>query len=459
MPQTLSITDPAGSAEQTRLLNRITFGFNRSAAERLEALGYEAYVDWQLDFAAIDDSEFEGHLQAALPTIALDAAELTERAGEPEELQRIYRELLAATLIRQAFSPRQIHERMVEFWSDHFNVTANGGVAALLKAIEDREVIRPLAMDRFDRLLQADARSPAMLFYLDNFNNTADGPNENYARELMELHTLGVDGGYSEADIKEAARIFTGWTIYRRPPRFRFNPFTHDWGDKKVLGRRYAASGESEGTRLLDDLAGRDATARHLATKLARRFVADQPDDELIEAVALSFTDTGGQMVEVLRTLLLHPLARASAAVKLKRPNEFLIGLLRALEAEPQPELLRELFESLAAAGQAPFAWPAPDGYPDHASYWQSTAGFLVRFNTAQSFAQRLQFQSPVLREALRERDPEAQIEQLVSALLPTPLSADQYRILLDYSNGLAAIQRPASVAAWLLSLPDAQWR
>ena len=181
---------------------------------------------------------------------------------------------------------------MVEFWSNHFSIYQDNGPLRLLKIADDREVIRPHALGRFRDLLHASAKSPAMLYYLDNYRSYRDGPNENYARELLELHCLGVDGGYDEQDVSETARTFTGWSIDRNDDigRFRFYPQLHDDGAKTVLGLDIPAGlGVAGGERLLDHLAGQTATADFIAFKLCRRFVADQPDPALVAEVSETF--------------------------------------------------------------------------------------------------------------------------------------------------------------------------
>jgi uncharacterized protein (DUF1800 family) len=313
-------------------------------------------------------------------------------------------------------------------------------------------------MGRFAELLQADARSPAMLYYLDNASNTAEGPNENYARELLELHTLGVDGGYSETDIKETARVFTGWTI-RQPAYFEFDPSTHDWGDKRVLGYDIEASGVAEGESLLQRLAEHPSTARFIATKLARRFVADLPGPAVVDATADAFVASGGDVRSTLRALLLHPEVVAQMRLKLKRPNEFTAGVLRKLRPDPGQDVLGAIYESLSAAGQVPFGWPAPDGYPDEQAHWQSTSGFLMRFNSAYAWTARLAQGSPVLRAAAAVERVTEQAEILVDALRPEGITPRTRRIMLRYANGLSEDERPAALAAWLLSGPEAQWR
>ncbi|MGB0514159.1 MAG: DUF1800 domain-containing protein, partial [Wenzhouxiangellaceae bacterium] len=366
--------------------------------------------------------------------------------------------LTIAALIRRAYGPRQLFERMAEFWSDHFSVSIGEAVLATFKLTEERDLIRPNALGSFETLLQGNARSPAMLFYLDNFNNTAEGPNENYARELLELHTLGVDGGYTENDIKEVARVFTGWTI-RLPGVFVFNLATHDWSEKQVFDRTIEASGEAEGDQLLTDLATHPATARHLATKLARRFYADLPDPEVIDDVATTFQSSGGDTREVLRTLLLHPLVMNTPAIKFTRPNEFAAGLARALGAELTGESLNAMFELLDGAGHLPYLWPAPDGYPDQRAYWQSANGLLARFNTASAWTRDLAGQSAVLRDAAAIEDLRSQLDFLVDQLRMRPLDAVGRRQMLRYANQLTPEERPGAIAAWLLAGPDAQWR
>lgn len=444
--------------ELVRLAGRITYGSNRGWLEIAEGAGYEGFLEWQLDDQAIDDSELEALLASFLPTLSMNAAELADFIFEQQNFGLARRDLILATMIRQVFSPRQLFERMVEFWSDHFNVPANSEVGAYFKTLEDRETIRPLAMSTFGDLLQASARSPAMLYYLDNFASTSDGPNENYARELLELHTLGIDGGYSEADIKATARVLTGWSI-RQPAEFHFNLFTHDWQPKTVLGQTLQPAGEPEGTQLLKTLADHESTARHIATKLTRRFVADLPSALVVDAVTEAFLDSGGDIRATLRALLMHPEVRSGMALKLKRPNEFAASALRALDAELDEPVLVSFFETLTAAGHLPFGWPAPDGYPDHREHWQSTTGFLARFNSASDWTELLSDQSPALVEAAGHERLIDQIKLLAHALKPEGLSPSELRTLLRHGRGLTPAERPRRLATWLLTGPAWQWR
>lgn len=441
-----------------RLANRVTYGANRRLLEAVEFFGYEGFVEWQLDDEALDDSELEGLLESILPTLTMSTQALYEHVFEDENFGAPQRDLLIATLVRRTFSPRQLFERMVEFWSDHFSVPANDLPVALFKFSEDRDLIRKRAMGRFETLLQGDAKSPAMLYYLDNFSNTAEGPNENYARELLELHTMGIDGGYTEQDIKEVARVFTGWSI-RLPGEFAFNDFSHDWSAKQVFGQTIQPTGFEEGVLVLSMLAEQPSTARHIATKLAQRFVTDLPDEQLVDDVTDTFISSSGDTRATLRRLLLHPLVSEGMAIKFKRPNEFVSGLARTLETELTEQSLLATFQTLSSAGQTPFGWPAPDGYPDNRQYWQSTNGMVTRFNAAAAWTEQLGAQSAVLREAAAIEQPIAQIEFLADTLRPQGMEPASRRRMLRYANRLSAAERPAALAAWLLSGPEAQWR
>ncbi len=450
--------NPSEFEQLVRLANRITYGANRQLLQVAESLGYAGFVEWQLDHEALESSDLEGLLEEILPTLTMDAQALYTHVIEQENFGAPQRDLTIATLIRRTFSPRQLYERMVEFWGDHFNVPVNQIPLGMFKLVEDRDLMRAHAMADFGTLLQGDARSPAMLYYLDNFTSTAEGPNENYARELLELHTMGVDGGFTENDIKEIARVFTGWSI-RIPGQFQFNFSAHDWGAKQVLGRQIAASGLAEGETVLSILAAHESTAQHIAIKLARRFFADIPEPRLIDDVAGAFLQSGGDIRETLRTLLLHPNVVGTMAIKFKRPNEFVSGLARALETELSEQSLSTIFETLNSAGQVPFGWPAPDGYPEDRSYWQSTNGMLVRFNAATAWTSQLGEQSAIIRQAEQLDGPIPQLEFLSRTLRPEGLEPTMRRKMLRYANKLSDDERPAAVAAWLLSIPQGQWR
>lgn len=444
--------------ELLRLVERTTYGGGRQWTDLVQSLGYEGFIDWQLEGEAIDDGGLEDALASFLPTLSMDAETLAEHTFEEQNFGDAQRDLTVAAIIRQIYSPRQLFERMVEFWSDHFNVPVNSVQSSYFKALEDREMVRPLALGTFEDLLLGSAKSPAMLFYLDNFASTAEGPNENYARELLELHTMGVDGGYTEEDIKETARVLTGWSI-RQPAQFNFYTLAHDFGTKTVLGEVIEPTGLSEGEDLLRRIAAHESTARFISTKLIRRFVADDPETAAVDQVAQAFLDSSGDIRATVKTLLMLPQVRQTLSLKLKRPNEFSASMLRALEIELGDYALNGHYQALVAGGQIPFSWPAPNGYPDARAYWQSTNGFLMRFNQASALPGQVIGSSTLLQDAAGLDGLDAQINLLERGLRPQGLTSDERRLLKRYSRRLPADQRPAALASWILGGPEAQWR
>ncbi|OLC70807.1 MAG: hypothetical protein AUH87_03870 [Deltaproteobacteria bacterium 13_1_40CM_4_54_4] len=329
---------------------------------------------------------------------------------------------------------------MADFWSNHFNIFAAKGADRWLTTAYDRDTIRPHALGRFKDVLRATAQSPAMLFYLDNWlsagpnsvagrlapNNRRHGLNENYARELMELHTLGVDGGYTQKDVQEVARCFTGWTI-RRPQgeaKFYFEPRIHDAGEKTVLGHRIpAGGGMDDGLQVLDLLARHPSTAHFIALKLARRFVSDDPPQSIINKVAESFRQSDGDIPTVLRTIFGSPEFDSPEAfqAKVKMPLEYVASALRATGAEVQ--MSHQLLRYLGRMGEPLFLAQPPTGYPDVGSSWTSSDMLLTRMNFAADLVANRIPGSRVRLEAVGDRD---SLARLVApdALSPTTRSA-----------------------------------
>ena len=375
---------------------------------------------------------------------------------------RIVGELQASRILRAVYSERQLQEVMVDFWTNHFNVFAGKGADRWLLVSYDRDTIRPNALGKFSDLLQATAQSPAMLFYLDNFQSVSPnaqlgdgngqraqrgplaqlltggrannrnnpnvvnvgpslrmsnnpqqqrpqqqarrGINENYARELMELHTLGVEGGYTQKDVQEVARCFTGWTILaprgagaatqamtngpradmlrENAGRFFFNPRAHDDGEKTVLGHKIPAGGGiKDGLAVLDILAHSSATAKFVATKLVRHFVSDNPPAGLVDRVAAAFTKSGGDIRETLRAIFVAPEFNSAEAyrAKVKRPFELAISAIRTLGAETTGG--PQLHQWIARMGEPLYGFQTPNGYSDSAESWVNTGGLLERLN------------------------------------------------------------------------------
>lgn len=369
--------DGTGLESDLRFLQRVTFGASYHDRAMMEALGRDAYLEWQLAYESIDVSALEAELVARYPWLTLSAAEMV--AHWIEEIDIGHAEV---TITRALKSPRQLYERVVEMWNDHFNITSSGLTMAWTRAVDEREVIRAHAMGKFRDLLGASARSPAMILYLDNARNAASAPNENYAREVMELHTTGV-GPYTEQDVREVARCFTGWMVHDSSKgdvalTFKFDAAQHDDGQKVVLGHVIPAGGGiTDGEAVLDILAAHPSTARHISKRIARHFITLAPSTSLIDRLAAVFTATEGDIRAVVREAL-SARNLAHAQLKHKRPFQFAVGVARALEASmPHSGQLRL---KLAQAGHMPFKWETPDGYPDRTSYWAGALLWRWRF-------------------------------------------------------------------------------
>jgi Protein of unknown function (DUF1800) len=369
------------------ILNRVTFGPRPGQVDMVKKVGLQAYLDQQLSPQSINDDASEERLGNY---ITLDMTPVELYALGTNQRQTIIA-LDSATVMRATYSERQLFEVMVAFWSEHFSIWQLKESDKFLKTMDDREVVRTHAFGKFRDILGASAKSPAMLIYLDNAESIKTHPNENYAREIMELHTLSV-GNYSETDVSEVARCFTGWTIQGQNTanvgEFIFNAKFHDDGAKTVLGHSIPAGGGiQDGETVLDILASHPSTAQFIATKLARRFIADDPPDTVVKALTQTFLGSGGDIPSMLRVILAAP-EFMSAPPKFKRPFEYLISLFRAFDVQldpvdiesDKPKGLASL-ALLTSMGQLPFNHITPEGYTDHAAEWISN--MLVRWNTA----------------------------------------------------------------------------
>ncbi len=314
--------------------------------------------------------------------------------------QQPLRELQQAKLLRAVFSEKQLHEVMVDFWINHFNVFGGKDSVRWMVSSYERDVIRPHALGKFKEMLVAVAQSPAMLYYLDNFLSRVEPPekkdedgnsiparrpglNENYARELMELHTLGVDGGYTQQDVIEVARCFTGWSITPQPnSTFVFRPRIHDRGEKLVLNKRIAAGGGIEdGLRVLDILVKHPSTARFISYKLSQRFVADDPPASLVDRAAAVFKSTEGDIREVVRSILISPEFYSPLYYrnKVKSPLELVASTIRATGTST--DAASPLIQWIARMGEPLYLCQPPTGYSEDSSRWLSNATLLERMN------------------------------------------------------------------------------
>lgn len=441
----------------THVLNRAAFGPRPGDYERISKLGATpaeaaaAYLEQQLAPEKLDDEEAE-YAARRFGTLSEPPGELFEY--QPELLQH---ELMRSTLTRAVLSERQLYEMMVQFWSDHFNIDPSKGDCKWLKVADDREVIRRHALGKFPEMLRASALSPAMLWYLDGRVNrrktAADKPNENYARELLELHTLGVRGGYTQKDVMEVARCLTGWTVRstEQPPYFQigrveFNVRQHDFGAKEVLGERIRATpatlsaadrelaGRQELDQVLQIVTRHPATARHLGFRLCRHFIADDPPVSAVNAVASVFARTNGDISASLRALFALDEFRNARGNKLKRPFCFVVSALRATGARTDASL--EIIDYLQRMGHAPFNYPTPDGYPDVAAPWLGT--LLWRWNFALALSENKIPGTRIDPEALRERA--GGDEGLMGHLLGRKPTKEEAQAYHDSGAGLALV-------------------
>jgi hypothetical protein len=372
----------ANISPELHVLNRLTWGARPQDRDRIREIGIEAYIDWQLDYANIPDPLVDDFLSARR-ILSMPLDELRPIADNQYEY--VLTTALWARMYRAIYSERQLYERLVEFWTDHFNIPIYDLLAG--KIDDDRRVARTQALGKFRDLLFASAQSPAMLDYLDNDVSTYEHPNENYARELMELHTLGVDGGYTEQDVVEVARALTGWTIREGWDGYStFDPSMHDTDAKTVLGVTLPAGrGIEDGLQVLDILARHPSTARFISTKLIRRFVSDAPPASLVDSTAQVFTETDGDIRLVMRHILLSGEFMQSAGLKFRRPLDYLTAVARSLAPGLQLENGDGFFYILEPLGHVPYGWQPPNGYPDVAGAWINTNALLHRWNAALS--------------------------------------------------------------------------
>jgi uncharacterized protein (DUF1800 family) len=444
-------------------------------------------------------------------------------------------QLEQAKLVRAVDSQRQLQEVLVDFWGNHFNIDVKKGPERVLKIVDDRDVIRPHIWGSFRDLLEASAKSPAMLFYLDNATNTVartvtareqmvterirdqmmqngngalappvpavgdkkGGINENYAREIMELHTLGVDGGYTQQDVQEVARCFTGWSIDRLTGEFAFHPRQHDNGSKVVLGHEIpAGGGMQDGETVLDILCASPATAHHIALEMCQRFVSDAPPEALVSRIAGVFTQSGGNLRQVTEAILTSPefLSPSNYNNKIKSPLEFAVSAVRASESTiipQQPPPFNKLLQTqegtaILGRGQAAdriskrprqslnwhiyelgeplFACTPPTGYKEVSKFWVSPGALIERLNFALALTQQqvsdIQFNPQTILAGTDLDKPEAVLNQCVAVLLQNNISAATRKVLEQTAlpaSGESKTVNPSKLIALIIGSPEFQ--
>ena len=360
----------------TRLLDRMTFGWSVDEEATYVSLGHQAYIDKQIkaDFEEPIDLTFQ---LSQLDCLRMQSAELMDIQRE-----RVIQELQCAAILRATYSPNQLKERMVDFWSNHFNIYSQKKDGAFFKSAEEEEIIRDNALGDFQIMATKMAQSPAMLLYLDNEQNIKEHPNENYARELLELHTLGIYGGYTQKDIQEVARCLTGWKVEDRNPisqhqfppvaegSFRFDKDAHDDGAKTVLGHSIpAGGGVHDGEMVLAIVVNHPSTSKHLSRKLVKFFTGSQ-STSLEKTVADAYMASKGNIAAMIRPILLSEELTTGDPI-IRRPLDFICASLRRAAAitDGGPDIQRYL----RSLGQPMYEWPMPDGYPVDQLSWANT--------------------------------------------------------------------------------------
>jgi len=515
----------AADQQVIHALNRLTFGARPGDVQKVRAIGLDKWIDQQLHPEKIDDSsldQFMNHYsilhedqnqllqeyaiaQRDRRQVKREAGDTTQNMGSREDSmafqqigtkrRQVGGQLQSSRVARAVISNRQLDEVMTDFWLNHFNVfIQKGPPEAYYLAEYERDVIRPHALGKFRDLVEAVAKSPAMLFYLDNARSMADstrprlasvdrnrrpgggafarrggqrgqmdpaqadqvrervnqlrngGLNENYGRELLELHTLGVDGGYTQQDVINVARALTGWTI--KPPAtgggFVFRPEMHDAGEKIVLGHKLKAGrGMEDGEDILDIVSRHPATARFIATKLVRHFVSDNPPQALVDQAAAVFTKTDGDIREVVRTIITSNefFSQQAFRSKVKSPFEVVVSAMRAMDAEP--DSTPRTAQVIAYLGQPIFGHQAPNGYPDTGDAWMNAGAILNRINFGMAAAAN---RIPGARvnaipgfDTLTSASRAKQVDAVVSLILGGSASPDTRAVLMSGENPLLA--------------------
>lgn len=459
----------------TKLLRRATFGPTAADLARAAQLGYQGWLEEQLNPAALDDAALAARL-AAYPTLGFTPAQIytSQPTGSTATPNRpsastCQNELTEAAILRAVASRRQLFERLVEFWGDHFNIDLYDGDCAYLKPIDDRDAIRANALGTFPALLTASMRSPAMLRYLDNITSTGTAPNENYPRELLELHTMGVGSGYTQQDVREVARCLTGWQHWSSSPSngaqvgtLRFRADRHDAGAKTVLGvaipARAGESGAQDAATVAAILSAHPATRDFVSAKLARWFLGDSAPAGAAASVAAAWSATGGDIKAMVRAAL-RPNLLADAGPKYKRPFHLVASALRALPHTLTA--LASLRTQLQTMGHRPFGWSPPNGYPDTTAYWSGlilprwSYGASLLNGTSGSLAGVVIDDAAFFANAAT---PAAMVDRLNTALFQGELAPVERAELLEFLGAAPNRTRARESIGLALAAPSFQW-
>ncbi|MEZ5323420.1 MAG: DUF1800 domain-containing protein [Microthrixaceae bacterium] len=393
---------PDTSTDDLRLrLERATYGATPALLAEVSAMGFGKWIDRQLDPATRTKDKSFTRLNAAIDATMPDLAELRTRdkVAKAGYRRSSIEGITARTVLGAAYAPDQLRQRMVDLLADRLHVAVSQTPVVYYVPAYDA-MLRDHAFGRFSDLLVEMARHPAMLLFLDNATSRADGdhvPNENFGRELMELHTVGLDGGYDEVDVGEVAHVFSGWSLDRATGGYAFKPKRHSLGGfatrGDVLGWRPRGDGEAAGRELLEHLARHPATEARLALLMARRFVSEdiRADDRLVIEAARVYREHDTELGPVLRHLLTSDRFPAAATSMLRRPVDLVATTLRRGADAPTPDRLDHVSTNLSGLlrvlGQVPYCWPAPNGYPTPTAAWASAGAIIARWNAMTTLA------------------------------------------------------------------------
>ncbi len=376
----LVATDP-----DLHMLRRATFGPTERSAKEIRRLGRNRWLERQLDPTSVSDSFCADYIDDRYPDLDMTVTRAFETLGGSWDLMYA---LGQATIVRSAWSNRQLFEVMADFWSNHLNVTNPHEACWWSRHDYDRRVIRKHALGKFSNMLRASATHPAMMTYLNNAESSRDNPNENYGREVLELHSVGVDGGYDEEDMRQSTMILTGFGISWDTGEFEYHPWDHFVGPVDVMGYHAANGSENKGKDVglayVDYLAHHPSTAARIARKLCYRFVSDRPPDSLVQALAETYLEADTAIVPVLEKLFRSRAFDASVGEKVRRPFEDVAATLRILDIRPDPAGVdgqQALYWMTEGLGHRPMGWAPPDGYPDTGDPWRSAGLTLGRWN------------------------------------------------------------------------------
>ena len=442
---------PLTPREQTiHALNRMAFGPQPGQVERVSKMGWKKWAERQLEPESIDDGELDKRLKENNPSLFMGSHEIEQNYMPPrlskeeqknlsaEERQKLNKkrnqlrgklgnELISSVIVRAAQSERQFQEVIVEFWRNHLNVYLPKVRYAATHY--EQSVIRKHAFGKFDELIMASAKHPAMLIYLDNHISKSSGLNENYARELMELHTLGVDNHYTQEDVVELARVLTGWTCGRKKDGdglntygFIFNPRFHDKNPAKIVGLEIEGDGGlGDGEKIVLHLARHKGTAQYVSTKLCRYLVSDNPSQELIDRVTQVFLKTNGDLRKVYRAIIFSDefIMREHFKTKFKTPFEFVISWLRAANAPVKQT--GTIARTLTEMGQPIYMCDVPTGYSDQAEAWLDPGVMAYRWEYSVKYTQVLDKRGAVSPqvESWKKLPPREMAEKVRNMLIP----------------------------------------